>query len=214
MTAVDGTVVLTATSAALGLGIHPDGDAGSIVLKRRRLSHESACSAVVVAAAVEADVDAFILDARAHAHAVEDGSAFWRQNGDLVLAVGDYFFKVHRAKMCNSEAFRGMLAFPPPPGAETLSGVPVVRLHDDDPRDWLITLKWLYNTAYVVCDFFSSTLRLISPLFGSTAAPSAPSSRSAPSPASSGYRQSTSSPICSSGRPSRCNPAGRPTSPS
>lgn len=69
---------------------------------------------------------------------------FWFADGDLVLEVKAYRFKVHRARLACSEIFADMLALPQPANAECVAGAPLVRLADS-ARDWLIALEWMYD---------------------------------------------------------------------
>lgn len=77
-----------------------------------------------------------------------DTRPFWLPDGDIILEVGCYRYKIHRKRLSCSEIFADMLALPQPPDAERMDGVPLVRLQDN-ARDWMIALEWMYDPLCV-----------------------------------------------------------------
>ncbi|OCH87850.1 hypothetical protein OBBRIDRAFT_795835 [Obba rivulosa] len=69
---------------------------------------------------------------------------YWFADGDIVLEVGKYWFKVHSNKLMCSEIFSDMFKMPQPHDAEKVDGCPFVWLADS-AEDWLATVKWLYS---------------------------------------------------------------------
>ncbi|KAF7298760.1 hypothetical protein MIND_00823500 [Mycena indigotica] len=56
----------------------------------------------------------------------------WFEDGNIVLQAGATQYKVYRGTMArNSPVFHDMLGFPQPAEAETVEGLPLVKLHDD-----------------------------------------------------------------------------------
>ena len=78
------------------------------------------------------------------AFAQEPPSLFWIADGDFILRVEGVLFKVHHRALFKSDIFKDMLAIPQPYDAEHINGCPFVELADS-ARDWLVTLRWLYD---------------------------------------------------------------------
>jgi hypothetical protein len=71
---------------------------------------------------------------------------FWFPDGDIVLAVDDYQFRIYRASLLCSTVFSDMLEMPPPSdGLDYVDGVPVVQL-SDNVADWIFVLGWMYDS--------------------------------------------------------------------
>ncbi|KZP27857.1 hypothetical protein FIBSPDRAFT_917775 [Athelia psychrophila] len=90
--------------------------------------------------------------------------AYWFGDGDFILRVGSFRFKIHHHRLHCSEIFSDMLALPQPVNAENIDGCAFVEL-PDSPADWMVALEWIYKPTEFVnrpCTFgtLSSALRI------------------------------------------------------
>lgn len=69
---------------------------------------------------------------------------YWFKDGDFVLRVENFTFKVHHDRLSCSEIFMDMLAIPQPINAESVDGCAFVEL-PDSPADWMVVLEWIYT---------------------------------------------------------------------
>ncbi|EIN05696.1 hypothetical protein PUNSTDRAFT_145651 [Punctularia strigosozonata HHB-11173 SS5] len=76
------------------------------------------------------------------------------------------FFRIHRERLSYSQVFADMLDIPQPPEADMHDGCAVVELYDD-ARDWMATLRWMYdpsvlttNPGLVTFDVLAGCLRI------------------------------------------------------
>ncbi|KAI5900106.1 uncharacterized protein SCHCODRAFT_02607004 [Schizophyllum commune H4-8] len=73
----------------------------------------------------------------------------WFDDGNLVIQVTSRLFRVHRGVLAfSSNYFRDMINFPKTQEQDTYEDVPLIALHDDDPRDAAEFLKALYMPYY------------------------------------------------------------------
>lgn len=81
--------------------------------------------------------------------------SFWLEDGDIVLGVEDVFFRIHSTRLTtHSTLFASSLndsanGF----GTEKVDGRPLIRLHGDNVKDWLVTLEAIYDPMYVLYVF-------------------------------------------------------------
>ncbi|KAG6336748.1 hypothetical protein ID866_2353 [Astraeus odoratus] len=78
-----------------------------------------------------------------------DGDRFWFTDGNIVLAVEQKLFKIHRSKLMCSIVFADMLELPQPEVVEAVDGCPLVALPGDSVADWTVVLNWLYDRSSV-----------------------------------------------------------------
>jgi len=93
---------------------------------------------------------------------------FWFDDGDIVLEVEQYMFKIHQNVLQCSVIFFDMLRIPQPDVIDRVDGCPLVQL-TDSAQDWHAVLKWMYDPrSYDVMShpvpfpLISSTLRIAS----------------------------------------------------
>lgn len=65
-------------------------------------------------------------------------------DGDIILEIEGYQFRVHTVRLKCSLIFSDMLQIPQPSNPERVEGAPLVHLMDN-VKDWLVVFKWLYN---------------------------------------------------------------------
>lgn len=64
-------------------------------------------------------------------------------DGDIVIEIEGYQFRVHACKLKCSLIFSDMLEIPQPVDADSVDGCPLVRLMDS-VKDWLVVFRWIY----------------------------------------------------------------------
>ncbi|KAF7974545.1 hypothetical protein HWV62_12026 [Athelia sp. TMB] len=69
---------------------------------------------------------------------------YWFIDGDFILRVEDYQFKIHHKRLECSEIFSDMLALPQPTKMENIDGCAFVDLADS-AADWMAVLEWIYE---------------------------------------------------------------------
>ncbi|TRM55416.1 hypothetical protein BD626DRAFT_444118 [Schizophyllum amplum] len=90
---------------------------------------------------------------------VED---LWFDDGSIVLNVGNRLFCVHKTILAlHSGFFRDMVASAEPYPSEAFEGMPLVTLHDDDPRDMTHFLKAVYLPGYFLPPPSRTSLEII-----------------------------------------------------
>jgi hypothetical protein len=73
---------------------------------------------------------------------------FWFDDGSIILQVETTQFRIHRGIICaNSVIFRDMHELSAPGERETVTGCPVVVLHNDTVADWCNLLQYMYFPA-------------------------------------------------------------------
>lgn len=74
----------------------------------------------------------------------QNSNPFYYPDGDIVLEIEGYQFKVHAQKLRCSLIFSDMLEIQQPYDVDSVEGCSLVQLVDS-VKDWLVVLRWIYT---------------------------------------------------------------------